>query len=387
MPLPPVPSFLDILLLIVILMPLVAFHELGHYLFARLFKMDVEEFAVGMGRPKWTLFKRNGTEYTLRALPLGGFVRIKGMMPEQDGSETQIPNGFYSKPAWQRFLVLFAGPIFSVLGGYLVFLGVFFSAGTFKAMNVPVLGTIVEKEAAWKANLKENDKVLSIDGMPVNTFYDIVKIVRVSGEKPLTFKVQRGSEVLDIVATPETGKEPTPLMDENLEITDNLAIQAKLGVAPTLKNERGIGIAFNAANQTMVQNFNAIANLFRKIDELPSKVTGPVGMAGATAYARNEGPLTVFFLAGLLSFSLGIMNLLPIVPFDGGQMMVAAVEILRGGRRISYKMQGSLAGLGLAFILLMFAFVFTMDIGRLKKSLERQSNSGQPSQTETAPKK
>src|SRR5579859_4472111 len=114
---------------------LVAAHEYGHYLFARLFKMDIEEFSIGFGhmpsgfakalgkKPYWTWMKKGDTEFNIRPLPLGGFVRIKGMMPQEDGSETKIENGFYSKSPAKRLAVLFAGPLFSVLAGMLVLVG------------------------------------------------------------------------------------------------------------------------------------------------------------------------------------------------------------------------------------------------------------------------
>src|SRR5207302_10904574 len=114
-----------------------AAHEYGHYLFARIFGMGVEEFAIGMGK-KLLVWRRKTypvgnvepsgeeaitqppqatetTEFTIRAWPVGGFVRIKGMVPEEDGSEIRIPGGFYSKAPWKRLIVLFAGPLFSVL--------------------------------------------------------------------------------------------------------------------------------------------------------------------------------------------------------------------------------------------------------------------------------
>jgi Predicted membrane-associated Zn-dependent proteases 1 len=168
-----------VLVFLLIITVLVAAHEYGHYLFAKIFGMGVEEFAIGFGRnPIWTYRRKTyrlpiardqvvepysessasgmpgemtrrtitpvvvetpegryieeTTNFTIRAWPLGGFVRIKGMMPEDDGSEVRIPGGFYSKDPWKRFIVLLAGPVFSVLAGVIMLIGLYSTAGTEK---------------------------------------------------------------------------------------------------------------------------------------------------------------------------------------------------------------------------------------------------------------
>src|SRR5207237_324639 len=149
--------FLTIVAFLAMICVLVGAHEYGHFLFARLFKMEIEEFAIGFGKPKMSWMKRKGTEFTFRPVPLGGFVRIKGMQPEEDGSEIHVPNGFYSKPAWQRFAVLFAGPAFSILFGVVLLFGLFTIVGPRKVVDTPVIDNISADGPAAKAGMQPGD--------------------------------------------------------------------------------------------------------------------------------------------------------------------------------------------------------------------------------------
>lgn len=205
------------IVLVVMFTVLVAAHELGHYLFARLFNMGVEEFAIGFGkRPliewmkrSYTIPMREGevasiavspervnlegagqrppedmieedtpsgkvlretTRFTIRPWPLGGFVRIKGMLPEEDGSETTIAGGFYNKPPVQRLMVLFAGPLFSVLAGILILIPLYCWTGTYEPDNAPKIGAVVIGGPADKAGLREGDFVDSVNGARSKAF-------------------------------------------------------------------------------------------------------------------------------------------------------------------------------------------------------------------------
>ncbi len=230
---------------------LVAAHEFGHYIFARLFNMGVEEFALGFGkRPVFQWMRRTYvvplregevaelsrtpegkfdlessgtrphediqeidtssgkalrevTRFTVRAWPLGGFVRIKGMMPEEDGSETTIAGGFYNKPPWQRLIVLFAGPLFSVLAGLLILAPLYMTVGVMKRDNKPIIGPVIKGGPAYVAGLHEGDTVTSIEGSPVKTFYDLNRVVRDSANKTLSIGILRAGQPLLLHVTPE----------------------------------------------------------------------------------------------------------------------------------------------------------------------------------------
>lgn len=384
---------LAVVVFLVMISVLVAAHEYGHFVAAKLFGMSVEEFAIGFGKkPIWAHRPRHKgafdpeeamrqdlrpgipprgpgqseTVYTVRPILLGGYVRVKGMVPEEDGSETRVPGGFYSKPAWQRFFVLFAGPLFSILFGSLVLLLVTLGWGVPKPSNEPVLGMVVEGSPAAKAGLKVNDRIVALDGQSVPTFYAMLSVIRDGKGAPVRITFERDGAVQTTVATPELMTEPTPVMGPNLEPTDEKRIQAKLGVLYAVRNTRvGFGEALREAVTTPITMATGLVSMFGRPSELKENVGGPGTIAAATGEATKRGLDVVLRFSALLSLSLGFMNLLPIPPFDGGQMLIAFTEMLRRNRRLSFKVQNLVYGLGFALVGLLIVSVVWLDVERL----------------------
>lgn len=386
---------------------LVAAHELGHYLFARLFNMGVEEFAIGFGKPILTVWRRNKyllplepgqdpmlntvsegsaleggnkvverrlvddgtaieetTDFTIRPWPLGGFVRIKGMMPEEDGSETRIPGGFYSKSPWKRLIVLVAGPAFSILAGILVLIPTFMIWGMQKPVNKPIIGDLSEGPAQ-RAGLQRNDRIVAIDGKPVSTFYDMLKIVRDAPNRPLAFHVDRQGKAIDLTVTPSYDKSPTPIVGPDLEFTPDLKRQARIFAGPKVEQANlSFGEATSMALKQPALVVAGVAGIFVKPARFSQQVSGPVTIVQVTARAVDQGIDKVLWLAAMLSISVGIMNLLPIPPLDGGQMMIALAEMLRGGRRLSLQMQNLANLVGVAMVFALMVGALTVDIKR-----------------------
>jgi regulator of sigma E protease len=405
---------------------LVAAHELGHYLFARLFNMGVEEFAIGFGRRRvvtwghrtYTLpihpgedWQRTGTagqpngdaatfvatlegsspdrqierietpegpmlrettDFTIRPWPLGGFVRIKGMQPDEDGSETKITGGFYSKPPWQRFLVLLAGPLFSILAGILVLVPVLMIDGKMETNYGPVLGGLVAGKPADKAGLKTGDRIVSIDGAPISRFYDMILKVRESKGKPLTFLVDRNGARSVHEVVPYLEDKATPLMDEQLNPTGAEVQSYKIGALPnTIQKRLPFGAAVGEAVDMPVQAVLGLVKLFQQPQKFKDSVGGPATMVSATASAVDSGFWKVLSLSALLSISVGIMNLLPAPPLDGGQMVMSVAEMLRGGRRLSIRAQAIASGIGLTFVAALILGVFVVDFQRFTGPKEK----------------
>lgn len=405
--------------LVVMFTLLVAAHEYGHYLFARMFNMGVEEFAIGFGRrpllqwmhrtyqirmlpgqvpaiehggvPKFDIeggtprpasdmvvletasgkVLRETTRFTVRAWPLGGFVRIKGMLPENDGSETKIAGGFYSKPPWQRLLVLFAGPLFSVLAGVLILVPLYMVEGTQKPDNKPIIGEIVKDGPAWKAGLKEGDTVTAIDRKPIQTFYDVNAIVRDSADKRLDFSILRDGHPLSLIVVPEIDKdqEPSMVFAPGLKPTDQKRLQAKLLTKFRVMREPvGFVAALDTAVSQPIQLVVGLVSMVHHPAKIKDDVGGPISIGAVTYGAVQTGFGSVVELAALLSISIGVLNLLPVAPLDGGQMTLAFAELLRGGRRLSMQVQSYVGGLGLVFMCVLIVGVFCIDIGRLLPS-------------------
>ena len=441
-----------VLVFLVMISVLVAAHEYGHYLFARIFKMGVEEFAIGFGKnPIWVwmkkthripltaqegqfmleretkaaetespmeaiegeetvapeaselvegtkkvLFAFEGTStsaeslvkdetglpvaldeetvYTVRPWPLGGFVRIKGMLPEDDGSEVRVPGGFYSKAPWKRFIVLLAGPAFSVLAGVLILFGLFMTAGVSNRTK-NVVEFVVPKSPA--KDLRENDVITAVNGEPVTKAFDIVSRVREHAGETFVLTVERGKETLQFKVVPKLDDDPTPVYDEQMNLTDELKRQGKLGVNFMSEyTHLGMVDAGKLALSKPVEVVGDLVKLVRRQVKVQDSVGGPIAMIGATKNATEAGVYQVILLAAMLSISVGIFNLLPIHPLDGGQMIVALAEMIRGGKRLSIGVQGAVAGLGLAVLMLMVVGVLFLDVNR---AVGGNSNADAPS--------
>lgn len=389
---------------------LVAAHELGHYLFARLFNMGVEEFAIGFGkRPVFEWMQRKyivpllpgqvaeirhsapskfdmesggqrlaediveietgagkalqeTTRFTVRAWPLGGFVRIKGMMPEEDGSEIKIAGGFYSKPPWQRWLVLLAGPMFSVLAGILILVPIFMTQGS-KPNNRPVLGPLAVSGAASKAGLRENDRVLSVDGKSVDKFFQIVQIVRSSNGRTLDLLVNRDGKTLNFNVKPDLDKNPIYTLNEKLEVEKATGPQWKLGASPTLDPAPFVEAVVMACSYP-IDTVAGLAKIVVHPSTFKDQVGGPLSITTVTYDTVKQGFTRILELAALLSISIGILNLLPVAPLDGGQMMLAFAEMCKG-RRLSLQFQSLVTMFGFAFMLVLIICVCCVDVSRI----------------------
>lgn len=396
---------------ILMLSVLVAAHELGHYLFARLFGMGVEEFAIGFGKRPLTIwmrrfykiplrpddqpmlgaeghegglegasqrdrvefvndpagqYLRERTDFTVRPIPLGGFVRIKGMVPDSDGSETLIPGGFYSKPPWQRVLVLLAGPLFSVLAGIAILIPLYTLQGVQRLKQDPVISVLAKDSAGEKAGLKVNDRIVSINGEPTAKFIDVIRLVRTHPGRELTFVVQRDGKPVTLKITPKADPEPTPVLDDSLEPTDELKIQGKIGALSGITTVRlGPGEAVTEALTIPVKGVKGLVRIFTRPKEIKDNIGGPGTMVAATGEAVQNGFGQVLTLAALLSISVGLFNLLPAPPLDGGQIVIALVEMVRGGKRLSLRVQEAMSTAGFCFVLLLIGTALVVDFQRL----------------------
>jgi len=332
--------------------------------------LDIEGESVKVPfRPVWSIFDKKGTEYALLCLPLGGFVSIQGMEPKEDGSEWQEENGFFTKRPFARLMVLFAGPLFSFLLGSLLLTTYFATQGPDKLNNVPIVGTVGPGKAADRAGIMVGDRIVSVDAQPVTTFFDVVKYVRDKPGVSIRLAIQRGNQDLVVAVIPELDKEPSDVLLPDMTPSEEKKVQAKLGLAPTfVKTPMALGeaakVGFTAPYMMVSGMIELIA---KKPQEFAKGVGGITSVAAETHTAAQEGPWRVVQLAGFLSITLGIMNLLPIVPLDGGQMLMTLIEWARGNRRLDIGVRGAISTVGIALLLIMMIVVTTMDIGRLGK--------------------
>ncbi|MFZ5814123.1 MAG: RIP metalloprotease RseP [Bacillota bacterium] len=301
---------------------LIFIHELGHFAVAKFFDIRVHEFALGFG-PVLVGFDRGETRYNLRAIPLGGFVRMAGM----DETEMEDPRGFNQKSVLARSLTIAAGPFMNFVLASLLFSGYIYHLGV--TLPDPVLGDLmpectvlvdgqptVRPCPSVQAGLKKGDRVLSVDGTPVQQWTDILSAVTTSEGRPMRFQVQRGGEVLDLTVT--------PIFQEGRYL---------VGIMPSTQRGsllRALAQGPEATVNYTVLTMAALVDAVTGRTEVP--ITGPVGITREIATHAAQGLENLLMLTAVLSVNLAIFNLLPIPALDGSRLVFILVEKVRGKR-------------------------------------------------------
>lgn len=206
----------NIFAFVIVLGVLIFFHEFGHFLIARLFGVGVEKFSLGFG-PRLIGKKIGITDYRLSAIPLGGYVKMVGEEPDAEIVPEDLPLSFTHKHVVKRMLIVLAGPVFNILLAVIIFF-VFLSITGIEDIT-PVVRQVQKDSVAWKAGLQVNDRIVSIDGAKVNSWYDIDEAVADSKGKPLTLGVVRHDLHLKFVVNPEL-KDGTDILGDHMSYYD-----------------------------------------------------------------------------------------------------------------------------------------------------------------------
>ncbi|HBX75394.1 MAG: RIP metalloprotease RseP [Acidaminococcaceae bacterium] len=326
---------------------LVTVHEFGHFITAKLTGMKVEEFSIGFG-PKIYQQQDGETLYSLRMLPLGGYNKIAGMDPEDP---EDLERGFNSKPVTSRMLVILAGSLMNFLLPVLIFFGLFLAFGMEVPENKPILGQIVEGYPAAQSGLKEGDRILTINGKPVNNWLDIRNSIADAGTKPVPFEIQRNQEKLTITVTPglnpETGK---PF----------------IGVVSSLKKVQLT--PWQAAVSSVTATKNIIKNMYASLYHMvtgkaKAELSGPVGVAKMAGQVAHKGFDMLLQFTAMLSLNLAIINLLPLPALDGGHFLILLIEAVTGHKLGKTAMQ-NIQKVGVAMILAITLFATFKDLTR-----------------------
>ena len=344
-------------------------------------------------RPLFAWKDKRGTEFAFLLLPLGGFAAIKGMHAREDGSEVNIPGGFYSKPAWQRLIVLFAGPLFSILFGIILLFANFLYIGQPDLKKSTEVKSAAKDSPAEKAGIKPGDKVVSINGTEITGFFQMVSLVRdqfeqtPAGPKPLPtlVTISRDGVEQNLTILPKVTDQPEVVIDSEGMPTEEKRLQARIGLElKALMVPIPPGEAFVTAVAAPITMMRLIGDRLKTPETAGDVIGGPISMAQQSQSAVNEGWVGILQMAALLSIMLGIMNLLPIPPLDGGQMVIAFAEMLRRGNRLSLSLQHGLTMFGLLFTVGLTLLAVVMDVERQAKKARTQPAAAQPAGTQPA---
>jgi membrane-associated protease RseP (regulator of RpoE activity) len=324
---------------------IILIHEAAHFGVAKAFGIKVEEFFVGFGPRLWSTH-RGETEYGVKALPFGGYVRIAGMNPFQEPAERDRPRSYGAKPIWQRALVIVAGPGTHFVLAF-VFFAVWLGAVGRPTTSEPVVQQVertllVEPShrnvpsPAVAAGLRPGDRIVGVDGISAPTEGELIGYTQTHVGKPITLRIERDGHVLTVelkplesmVAGRNVGRIGVvlSLARERTGIVASISGGAKLVGSYTAVVIRSLGHLFGPEGIGRVFNL-----LFGNAQRQPGDATSVIGagrIAGQAAASGNFGDVLLLFAT--LNVFIGILNLLPLLPFDGGHLAVLLIEKIRG---------------------------------------------------------
>ena len=380
---------------IILLGVLVTIHEFGHFIAARSVGIRVERFSVGVpprlfsitsidrgfllnifffklinGKIKWdpiiskTIKKGNrigsGTEYVIALLPLGGYVKMAGMIDESMDTNINYKNDeFQSKTLLQKIWVLSAGVIMNTLLAVIVFSLLGFYNGTPKTNNEPIVFELQDNMPAKKAGVLPGDRIISINSKDINTWGDMTKIIHANPNNFLSFKIKRDLEILDFDI--KTSEYAVPLKGT----IDTIGI---IGIAPEVYYE---DISFTKAlSNGLIQTISSFGLIIYSLQMLGSGAAsisdlgGPIMIAQLAGQTAEAGITPFLTFMALLSVNLAFLNILPIPGLDGGHIFIHLIEaVLR--RPLKIKTRIVIQQIGMALLLMLMVTVIMQDITRL----------------------
>ena len=323
-----------IIAFVLALLTSVMFHELGHFLTARKFGMRVSEFFVGFGRRVWSI-TRGETEYGIKAIPAGGYCRIEGMTPTDVMPDGEDNRAFVKASSAKKLIVLGAGSTAHFILGFLLIFSIFFAVGY--TTLTPNIAQVGEKSVAQAAGFKAGDEILSINGNPVENWSVDAKQIANSQGKELRFEILRNGEKIIITAAPTYNEEAKRYI---LGVVTALGTERDGFLESGSQAGRATWFLTKESVKSLIALPSKVPQLFRQTfmneDRDPNGLVGVVGAArvsgeavGSDKLNGNERLTTFILLVASLNIFVGIFNLLPILPLDGGHMAVAIADEIR----------------------------------------------------------
>lgn len=356
-----IPAFL------LLITPIVFFHELGHFLVARFFGVKIETFSIGFGREVFGWTDRHGTRWKISALPLGGYVRFLGDAdalgtPDREAvaklSQDERNHSFVTKPVYQRALIAAAGPVTNFLLATVIFSTMFMTVGRFV---IPArVDSVLANSAAAAAGIRAGDRVVAIDGESVSNYEELQQIIASDGGRTVAIRLERKGRIFTVDATPKL-TEVTDRFGNKYKI-GRLGIQTLGAVSPVHYGPVGAVVA--ACDEIRI----ILQSTLRARDQLfagnTSQLSGVIGIAKLSGQVASESWVGLVGLAALISVSIGFINLFPIPPLDGGLLLYYAFEALLG-RPLGERAQDLGFRVGLAVVFGLMILATWNDLARL----------------------
>lgn len=339
---------------------LVLVHEAGHMVVAKWCGMRVERFSIFFGRP-WVKFRRGETEYGIGWLPLGGYVKITGMTRDEDLPPEVVPRAYYAAATWKKVATIFAGPFVNLVVAFLCF-ALYFWIGvpSFQATNG--VDAVTPGSPAAAIGMAPGDRLLAVNGVATSGEQGMDRVraeLQANPGAPVTVRYTDGGSPVTRTATLQSAEGPDG------QPIGRLGVQFRLDQGAR-QSEGAVGGLTTAGRYTwflVEENAKGIGQLFTS-EEARDQVGSVVAIGAVYNEVAGDGLTETIRFIGLISLVLALFNLLPIFPLDGGHILFALLEKLKGSP-ISTRVYERSAMVGWAVILIVFVFALQNDIVKL----------------------
>lgn len=339
---------------ILALVVMIIIHEFGHFIVAVLSGVKVERFSIGFG-PVLLKKQTKITEFVVSAVPLGGYVKMKGEDPNSI-DENDKEGAFYAQNVYKRMLIVFAGPFFNILSAVLFFT-IAYTIGI-QTLS-PQIGKVLKDSPAYFAHLQPKDTVIKINNIDVSTWEDMSKIIKTSDN--LNLVIKRDGKIMNINIKPKTEVIKNPLgYKEKINVIGILPS----GETTIVKYSVGKSL-FLGIEKTIYITKLTIEGIIRLISGFipSSEVGGPIMIVDIASKAAQSGIGAFLIFASIISINLGLLNLFPIPVLDGGHLMFFTIEAIRK-KPVSEKFQVAAQKVGIGLLIALMVFAFYNDIKR-----------------------
>lgn len=333
-------------------------HEFGHFITAKVLRVPVEVFSIGFG-PFILSFQTKKTKYGIAAFPFGGYVKPVGMDAREKMliEDEEKKFNFKLQPFWKRLLIGLAGAFLNIVFALFLFVVVFVIGVPSKPTTT--IEQVMPKSPAKKAGFKERDRILKIDGKPVSRWEQVLKVIHSNPNKVVKFDIKRGTKT--VVLRPQLSTTPSEVRKQMAGESKNIGY---LGISSKLLIERQ-GF-FGALSRGVEETGIIIGGFFQALyliirGKIAWRPVSPVGFVQATSQAAEFGWTNFFWIISLFSILIGITNLLPIPPLDGGRIVLWAIESIKK-KPFSDKVVLAIQAVGVALIVVIAVQAFYLDI-------------------------
>lgn len=326
---------------------LVLLHELGHYLFARLFKVEIKEFSIGMGPKIFSkISAKTNIKYSLRLLPIGGYVAMVG-----EDEESDSPDALCNKPLWQRMIITVAGSLSNLIVGFILMFAVVITSSVLGSTTIAEFN---EDAVSKNYGLQIDDKIIAVGDDKTPTWRNLVYEIGHCGGESVDLTVIRDDKEVVLKSVQFGQEESEGIVFGSIDFK---VYRSEKNFVNVMKE------SFYSCGLTVKMIWESLIDLISGKYGMDA-MSGPVGVTNSIGDAAKQGTNSLMYLCSVIAVNLGIFNLLPIPALDGGRLFFQLVELVRG-RPVSPKFEGLVHFIGIVILMLIMVIITYKDIIKL----------------------